>query len=103
MVLEDTSCRVYAAPGNATKGELICIPTDLVLDHYTYDLTEDIEHFAACRPSYQMTACTNVNNLHMYLFKLIFVICLKIDVTASLFLKILASEKSSFSTTRWIE
>ncbi|XP_063693632.1 slit homolog 3 protein-like [Bolinopsis microptera] len=63
VVLEDTSCRVYAAPGNATKGELICIPNDLVLDHYTYDLTEDIEHFAACRPSYQMTACTNYNSM----------------------------------------
>ena len=63
VVLEDTSCRVYAAPGNATKGELICIPTDLLLEHYTYEYTENFEHYAKCKPYYQMTACTNVSHL----------------------------------------
>ncbi|XP_063693560.1 complement receptor type 2-like [Bolinopsis microptera] len=61
VVLEDTSCRVYAAPGNATKGELICVPTGLLLEHYTYEYTENFEHYAKCKPYYQMTACTNYN------------------------------------------
>ena len=59
-MLSDTSCKVYAAPGNATKGEMICVPNDLVLAHYTHYVTEDVVHLAACRNFYQMTACTNV-------------------------------------------
>ena len=59
-MLDDTSCKVYAAPENATKGEMICVPNDLVLAHYTHYVTEDVIHLAACRNFYQMTACTNV-------------------------------------------
>lgn len=62
VVLDDASCKVYAAPGNATQGELICVPQDLVLADYTHNVTEDVVHFAACRQYYQMTACTNVRD-----------------------------------------
>ncbi|KAL5261977.1 hypothetical protein ACHWQZ_G007621 [Mnemiopsis leidyi] len=61
VVLDDASCKVYAAPGNATQGELICVPQDLVLADYTHNVTEDVVHFAACRQYYQMTACTYFN------------------------------------------
>ncbi|KAL5262332.1 hypothetical protein ACHWQZ_G007905 [Mnemiopsis leidyi] len=61
VILEDTTCRIYAAPDNATKGEIICVPTDRVMEHYTHSSTDDIEHFTACRPDFEMTACSNYN------------------------------------------
>ena len=57
----DSSCRVYAAPLYPTKAYLTCLYEDMVEDHYTYPLTEDVEHAAACRGTHQMTTCTNVS------------------------------------------